>query len=152
MGLWCFNNNLAISSWSVLLLLVEETWLYGRNHSGADPGGAHPAHATPKIGKKHYFFPWNRDFSHEIPQIFSRLPPQLEKIWFFCIKSWFFTRNTPKMFAPPSARHNLFKCTPLTWNPGSAPAIDMSQITDKLSHIYVVSSTLRHDHDSNSQI
>jgi hypothetical protein len=24
----------------------------------------------------------------------------------------FFTRNTPKMFAPPSARHNFFKCTP----------------------------------------
>ena len=48
------------------------------------------------------------------------LPPiKLEKIWFF-------TRNTPKMFAPPSARRNLFKCSPpppLTWNPGSAPDI-----------------------------
>jgi hypothetical protein len=47
---------------------------------------------------------------------------KLEKIRFFGIKSWFFTRNTPKMFAPPSARRNSFKCaTPLTWNPGSAP-------------------------------
>ena len=35
--------------------------------SGADPRGAHPAHAPPKIGKKY-------DFSHEIPQKFSRLP------------------------------------------------------------------------------
>ena len=28
---------------------------------------------------------------------------KLEKIWFFGVKSWFFTRNTLKMFAPPSA-------------------------------------------------
>ena len=25
-----------------------------------------------------------------------------------------FTRNTPKFFAPPSARRNFFKCAPLT--------------------------------------
>jgi hypothetical protein len=47
------------------------------------PGGAHPARAPPL---------------------------KLEKIRFFGVKSWFFTRNTPKMFAPPSARHNFFKC------------------------------------------
>ena len=49
-------------------------------------------------------------------------PPkkQLEKIWFFGVKSWFFTRNTPKIFAPPSPRCNFFKYSPLTWNPGSA--------------------------------
>ena len=42
---------------------------------------------------------------------------------FFGVKSWFFTRNTPKFFAPPSARRNFLKCAPppLTWNPGSAP-------------------------------
>jgi hypothetical protein len=40
----------------------------------------------------------------------------IEKIWFFGIKSWFFTRNTPNIFAPPSARRNFFKCAPLTWN------------------------------------
>ena len=51
-----------------------------------------------------------------------RAPPlKLEKIWFFCVKSWFFTRNTPTNFAPPSARRIFFKCAPLTWNPGSAP-------------------------------
>jgi hypothetical protein len=37
-------------------------------------------------------------------------PLKLEKIWFFGIKSWFFTRNTPTIFAPPSARRNFFKC------------------------------------------
>ena len=42
-----------------------------------------------------------------------RAPPlKLEKIWFFGVKSWFFTRNTPKIFAPPSARRNFFKCAP----------------------------------------
>ena len=35
---------------------------------------------------------------------------KLEKIWFFGIKSWFFTRNTTTIFAPPSARPNFFKC------------------------------------------
>ena len=52
------------------------------------------------------------------------LPPpplKLENIWFFGVKSWFFTRNTPKIFAPPSARRNFFKSAPLTWNPGFAP-------------------------------
>ena len=39
-------------------------------------------------------------------------PLKLEKIWFFGVKSWFFTRNTPKIFAPPSARRNIFKCAP----------------------------------------
>ena len=38
------------------------------------------------------------------------------KIWknmiFFGVKSWFFTRNTPTFFAPPSARPNFLKFTP----------------------------------------
>ena len=40
-------------------------------------------------------------------------PLKLEKILFFGVKSWFFTRNTPKMFAPFSARRNFFKYAPL---------------------------------------
>jgi hypothetical protein len=49
-------------------------------------------------------------------------PPKIGKIWFFGVKSWFFTRNTPNIFAPPSARRNFFlSALPLTWNPGSAP-------------------------------
>ena len=51
------------------------------------------------------FFTWNT------PK-FSRLPRQLEKIWFSGVKSWFFTRNTPNISAPPSARRNCFKCPP----------------------------------------
>ena len=35
-------------------------------------------------------------------------PLKLEKIGFFGVKSWFFTRNTPNIFAPPSARRNFF--------------------------------------------
>jgi hypothetical protein len=43
----------------------------------------------------------------------ARAPPKIGKnMIFFGVKSWFFTRNTPKTFAPPSARHNLFKCAP----------------------------------------
>ena len=30
---------------------------------------------------------------------------------FFCVKSGFFTRNTPKMFVPRSDRHDYYKCT-----------------------------------------
>ena len=52
-------------------------------------------------------------------------PPPPKKNWkkydFFGVKLWFFTRNTPNIFAPPSARRNFFKCAPLTWNPGYAP-------------------------------
>ena len=92
--------------------------------AGADSGGGGaPGALPPKIGKnmiffgvKSWFFTWNT------PKI-SRTPPKIEKIWYFGVKPWFFTRNTPKIFAPPSARRNFFKCAPLTWNPGSAPAL-----------------------------
>jgi hypothetical protein len=79
-----------------------------------------------------------------------RPPPlKLENIWFFGVKSWFFTRNTSANFAPPSAigknmifwrkivifhtkYPNKFRASlrsaqffrvrpPLTLNPGSAP-------------------------------
>jgi hypothetical protein len=39
-------------------------------------------------------------------------PLKLEKTWFFGVKSWFFTRNTPKIFAPTSDRRKFFKCAP----------------------------------------
>ena len=41
------------------------------------------------------------------------LPPKIGKdMIFFCVKWWFFTRNTPKIFAPPSARRNFLKFAP----------------------------------------
>ena len=61
-----------------------------------------------------------------IPKFRPVFENQLEKIWFFGVKSWFFTRNTPNIFAPPSARRNSFNSAPLTWNPGSAPDIDLN--------------------------
>jgi hypothetical protein len=30
----------------------------------------------------------------------------------YFVKSWIFTRNTPNIFVPPSARRNFFKCAP----------------------------------------
>ena len=36
----------------------------------------------------------------------------MEKIWFFGVKLWFFTRNIPKNFAPPSARRNFLRALP----------------------------------------
>ena len=54
-------------------------------------------------------------------RIQAHTPLKLEKIRFFGIKSWFFTRNTPTNFTPPSVRRNFFKCVPPKWNPGSAP-------------------------------
>ena len=53
---------------------------------------------------------------------------KLEKIWFFGVKLWFFTRNTQNIFAPPSARRNFFKCAPLTWNPGSAAELGLDMV------------------------
>ena len=50
-------------------------------------------------------------FTWNTPKI-SCAPPNIGKIWFFGVKSWFFTRNTPKIFAPPFSRRNFFKCAP----------------------------------------
>ena len=36
--------------------------------------------------------------------------PKIGKNMIFCVKSWFFTRNTPNIFAPSTARRDFFKC------------------------------------------
>ena len=55
----------------------------------------------------------------------ARAPPlKLEKICFFCVKSWFFTQNTPKIFAPHPLGTFFLSAPPLAWNPGSAPGSD----------------------------
>ena len=48
-------------------------------------------------------------------------PLKWEKIRFFGVKSWFFTRNTQKNFAPPSAWRNFFKCAPSNLKPWIRP-------------------------------
>jgi hypothetical protein len=58
----------------------------GDHYTGADPKGG-GVRAPPKIGKNMIFLAQNRDFSNEIPQKFSRLPPQWEKIRLFGVKS-----------------------------------------------------------------
>ena len=111
--------------WLLQFLLIYSSieWLLT---SGADPGGggggAHPARAPLKLEKIWFFVVKSWFFTRNTSTIFA--PPSAigKKIRFFGVKLWFFTRNTPKMFAPPSARRNFFKCAPpLTWNPGSAP-------------------------------
>ena len=42
----------------------------------------------------------------------ARTPLKLEQIWFFGVKSWFFTRNTPTFFVPLSARRNFLSAPP----------------------------------------
>jgi hypothetical protein len=71
---------------------------------------------------------------------------KLEKYDFFGVKSWFSTRNTPKIFAPPSARRNFFKCAPLTWNPGSAPDLVVKEniVFLDLSEFTLISNIRRH--------
>jgi hypothetical protein len=41
-----------------------------------------------------------------------RAPPKIGKHMIFWRKIVIFTRNTPQIFAPPSARRNFFKCAP----------------------------------------
>jgi hypothetical protein len=91
----CYNKTCA-NSWTAPTHWILLSILHLVNvRTGADPGGGAPG---------------------------ARPPLELEKIRFFGVKSCFFTRNTPKMFTPPSARRNFLKCAPpLTWNPGSAP-------------------------------
>ena len=46
------------------------------------------------------------------PPARAHTPLKLKKIWFFGVKSWFSTRNTPTIFAPPSVRRNFLSAPP----------------------------------------
>ena len=70
-------------------------------HSRGRSMGAHPARFPLKLEKIWFFGVKSWFFTRNTPK-YSRLPPQLEKIRFFCVKLWFFTPNTPQIFAPPS--------------------------------------------------
>jgi hypothetical protein len=94
----------------------DRHWLQGRIQRGA-----HLARAPPKIGKNILFWRKIVIFHTKYPKNFRTSLRKWKKIVLFGVKSWFFTRNTSKIVAPPSARRNFFKCAPLTWNPGSAP-------------------------------
>ena len=84
------------------------------NYRGGFRGGGRTRRAPPlKLVKIWFFFgvkSWF--FTWNSPKI-SRAPPKIGKnMIFFGVKSWFFTWNTPKIFAPPSALRNFFKCAP----------------------------------------
>jgi len=117
-----FNNISAISRWSVLL--VEETGVPAKKHRPVANHRQTLSHnvvlcISGRLGislfyltiKYWYFFKkevhlcWICEAIHETfhGQNQGRIL-KLEKIWFFRVKSWFFTRNTAKIFAPPSAR------------------------------------------------
>ena len=69
------------------LFLMKIPTVMHNYKSGADPGGrgGAPGARPPKIGKNINFW----------------------------VKSWFFTRNIPKIYAPPSARRDFFvNCAP----------------------------------------
>ena len=54
----------------------------------------------------------------------ERTPPKIGKNMIFLRKIVIFHTKYPKIFAPPSARRNFFKCAPPpTWNPGSTPDV-----------------------------
>jgi hypothetical protein len=92
---WLIGNHRCNWTKFVIILSVILSYIINLSKAGADPGGGGPG-APPSL--------------------------KLEKIRFFGVKSWFFTRNTRNIFAPPSTRRNFFKCAPpLNWNPGSAP-------------------------------
>jgi hypothetical protein len=64
-------------------------------------------------------------FQTIIYRIFNSLPTDtikvvhdiFTKIWFVGVKSWFFRRNPPTIFPPPSARRHFFKCAPANLKP-----------------------------------
>jgi hypothetical protein len=91
-----FKINTKIST-SFRRAMLKSFWI---DVPGVDPGGrAHPVR--------------------------SPLPPKIVKNMIFLRKIVIFHTKYPIIFGPPSARRNYFKCTPPTWNPGSAP-IDLN--------------------------
>ena len=67
-------------------------------------------------------------------------PPKIGNKKIFGVKSWFFTRNIPKFFAPPSARRNFFKCAPPI--PGSAPEYEAAGRNTGITSILPESSSI----------
>ena len=102
-------------------VLIDGDFKFGVLLRGGSRGSTRRPPPT-KIGKNMVFGVKSWFFTRNTKNIFA--PPSVigKNMIFFGVKSWFFTRNTPTIFAPPSALRNFFKFTPLTWNPGSAHA------------------------------
>ena len=91
---WVLNISLTVVSLKFIFKI--EVSNQGRIQRGAHPARATPPPPPPPRNTPHIFAP----------------PSAIGKIWFFCVKSWFFTRSIPKMLAPPSARRNFFWVRP----------------------------------------
>ena len=132
-----------------LIYFIFEIMLTQGRIQGGGGGGAPGAHPTPppplKLEKNMIF--WRKIVIFHTKYLKNyRASLGNWKTWFFGVNRDFFTRNTPTIFAPPSARRNFFKCAPppppLTWNPGSAPAYVWSNLLYIWNHAYVWSNLL----------
>ena len=82
---------------SFVCFLFDDYDYQGRIQGGRTRRAPPPPPPPPlKLEKIWFFGVKSWFFTRNTPKI-SHLPPQLEKIWFFGVKSWFFTRNTPKI-------------------------------------------------------
>ena len=114
MHICCIRSTALIVEWGHVCSRIWNKLTISTRITGADSGGAHPARTPPphlKLEKIWFFGVKSWFFTRNTSKIFAP-PSAIEKIGFFGVKSWFFTRNTPKFFTPPSARRNFFKCAP----------------------------------------
>ena len=104
--------------WGVLLhhFYERHTYIfYGEYNINVDiRGGSRARRGAPPLKLEKIRFFWRKIviFHTKYPKNFRASLRNWKKIWFFDVKSRFFTRNTQTNFAPPSARRNFFKCAP----------------------------------------
>ena len=106
------------SRWEVIVCFIEHHKLSFHNVNKRNSNNTFIQKLNKNIFKTFLLHKTNVSISSHLSSSilhhhFANPPPpplKLEKIRFFGVKSWFFTRNTPKKFASPSARCNFFKC------------------------------------------
>ena len=68
----------------------------------------------------------------------ARSPPKIGKNKICLRKIVIFTRNTPKFFAPPSARRNFFKCAPPSLKSWMRPCVGGDGCQNKRRNLILV--------------
>ena len=102
--------------------------IYRGGSRGGRTGRAPPP--PKKIGKNKIFLAQYRDFSHEIPHKFSRLPPKLEKMIFLRKIVIFHTKYPNNFSASLRSSQFVLSAPPLKWNPGSV--LDLGLIISRI--------------------
>ena len=96
-----------------------------RNRDGSRGRGARGAWRPPlKFGKNMIFWRKIKNFHTKYPKFFRASLRNWKKYKmydFFGVKSWFFTRNTPKISRLPPLGAIILSAPPLILNTGSAP-------------------------------